>query len=414
MAITNMTNFDAALKQIYSGDNLANTTLKRRPALAMLPKRNDFGGRNMPIVNIYGNPQGRSASFSNALSNVSGVSVDDFLLTRVSNYSIASVGGEVAEASRGDAMAFLQAMKASIDGAMNSLSNSVEAQLFRSGTGSIGTVGAYVGGASTFTLGEEEDVANFEVNMVLVASATDGSALRSGSVTVTGVNRSTGVITGAVAWDGGSGITSFAPGDVVYPQGDAANGGTNVCLSGFSAWLPTSTPAGTFFGVTRSTDSRLYGQYYDGSAGTVAQALITAQSLSNRVGGAPDVAFCNHVQYRALLIDLYGNQNFNQVNATTHKGVVADISFRSVQIQGDSGPIDVIAAARCPAESAFVLEMDTWSLATLGDPVKILNLDGQRILRSSSADSYECRIGFRGNLGCKAPIYNVNVAMPAV
>jgi hypothetical protein len=43
-----MTNFDAALKQIYSGDNLANTTLKRRPALAMLPKRNDFGGRNMP------------------------------------------------------------------------------------------------------------------------------------------------------------------------------------------------------------------------------------------------------------------------------------------------------------------------------------------------------------------------------
>jgi hypothetical protein len=364
------------------------------------------------IVNIYGNPQGRSADFGNALANVSGVSVDDFLLTRVSNYSIASVGGEVAEASRGDAMAFLQAMKASIDGAMNSLSNSVEAQLFRSGTGSLSTIDidpASLGG-QVFATAEQEDIANFEVNQVLVFSAADGGAIRSGTRTVTAVDRSNGYVT-----VGGSPLSDLTTdGDYVYVQGDAANGGANVCISGFSAWLPTSTPSGTFFGVTRSTDSRLYGQYYDGSAGTVAQALITAQSLSNRVGGAPDVAFCNHVQYRALLIDLYGNQNFNQVNATTHKGVVADISFRSVQIQGDSGPIDVIAAARCPAESAFVLEMDTWSLATLGDPVKILNLDGQRILRSSSADSYECRIGFRGNLGCKAPIYNVNVAMPAV
>ena len=48
MAITNITNFDAALKQIYSSSNLAHTTLRRRPLLAMLPKRNDFGGRNMP------------------------------------------------------------------------------------------------------------------------------------------------------------------------------------------------------------------------------------------------------------------------------------------------------------------------------------------------------------------------------
>ena len=110
MAITNITNFDAALKQIYSSSNLANTTLRRRPLLAMLPKRNDFGGRNMPIVNVYGDPQGRSADFSTAQGNVSQVSVDDFLLTRVSNYSVAQVGGEVAEASKGDALAFLQAL----------------------------------------------------------------------------------------------------------------------------------------------------------------------------------------------------------------------------------------------------------------------------------------------------------------
>ena len=416
---TTVTNFDAALKQIYSASNLAKTTLSRRPLLAMLPKRSDFGGRNMPIVNVYGDPQGRSASFGNAQGTTgtaptNQVSVDDFLLTRVSNYSIAQVGSEAAEASKGDAMAFLQALKASIDGAMNSLSNSIETQLFRCGTGVIGTVGAYVGGATTFTLGEEEDVANFDVNMVIVASAADGGTLRAGTAAVSGVNRSTGVITSASVWD--SAITSFAPADFVYPQGDAANNGSNVCISGLCSWLPSTAPSGgeSFFGVDRSVDSRLYGQYTDQASADIEDGLITAGSLSARVGGNPNVAFINHVQQRSLIQNLHGKQNYNTVNATTHKGVVADIGFRSVTIQGDTGAINVVAANKCPAESGYMLEMDKWILATLGEPVKFLNLDGNRILRSATADSVEARLAFRGNLGCKAPIYNVRILMPAV
>jgi hypothetical protein len=61
-----------------------------------------------------------------------------------------------------------------------------------------------------------------------------------------------------------------------------------------------------------------------------------------------------------------------------------------------------------------MLEMDKWILATLGEPVKFLNLDGNRILRSATADSVEARLAFRGNLACKAPIYNVRILMPAV
>mgnify|MGYP003148777685 CR=1 FL=1 len=414
---TTVTNFDAALKQIYSASNLAKTTLSRRPLLAMLPKRSDFGGRNMPIVNVYGDPQGRSASFGNAQGTTgtapaNQVSVDDFLLTRVSNYSIAQVGSEAAEASKGDAMAFLQALKASIDGAMNSLSNSIETQLFRCGTGVIGTVGAYVGGATSFTLGEEEDVANFDVNMVIVASAADGGALRAGTAAVSGVNRSTGVITSASVWD--SAITSFAPADFVYPQGDAAAGGSNVCISGLCSWLPSTAPSGgeSFFGVDRSVDSRLYGQFTNQASEAIEDGLITAGSLSARVGGNPNVAFINHVQQRSLIQNLHGKQSYNTVNATTHKGLVSDIGFRSVTIQGDTGAINVVAANKCPAETGYMLEMDKWILATLGEPVKFLNLDGNRILRSATADSVEARLAFRGNLGCKAPIYNVRIQMP--
>tara|TARA_R110000751_G_scaffold27794_2_gene73156 strand:- start:3924 stop:5105 length:1182 start_codon:yes stop_codon:yes gene_type:complete len=393
----------------------------------MLPKRSDFGGRNMPIVNVYGDPQGRSAVFGNAQGTTgtapaNQVSVDDFLLTRVSNYSIASVGSEVAEASKGDAMAFLQALKASIDGAMNSLSNSLETQLFRSGTGAIGTVGAInpsSAGTDVAALGDEEDIASFDVNQVLVFSATDGSALRAGTLVVTAVNRSLGRVTVGAAY---SSVTT--DGDFIYPQGDAANNGANVCVSGLSAWLPATAPSGgeSFFGVDRSVDSRLYGQFTNQAGSSIEDGLITAASLSARVGGNPDVCFINHVQQRALIQSLRGfagatgfqGQNYDTVNATTHKGVVADIGFRSVAIQGDTGAINVVAANKCPAESGFMLEMDKWILATLGEPVKFLNLDGNRILRSATADSVEARLAFRGNLGCKAPIYNVNIQMPAV
>tara|TARA_R100000963_G_scaffold34955_1_gene30376 strand:+ start:526 stop:1770 length:1245 start_codon:yes stop_codon:yes gene_type:complete len=414
MAITNTTNFDAALKQIYSASNVANTTLTRRPLLALLPKRTDFGGRNMPIVNVFGDPQGRSAVFSTAQGNASQVKVDDFLLTRVSNYSIAQVGSEAAEASKGDSMAFLSALKASIDGAMNALSNSLETELFRSGTGAIGKVGTYVGGAKTFILTESESVANFDVNMVLVSSATDGSATRTGSATITAVDRSTGTITSGSVWD--SAITSFAPNDFVYAEGDAANAGTNVAISGLEAWLPATAPTGgeSFFGVDRSVDSRLYGQYYDASALDVQDGLIDGASLSARVGGSPDLAFINHVQMRTMIKSLTGSQQYNQVNAVTHKQVVADVGFRSVNITADNGQIDVVAAAKCPAESGFIIEKKTWILASLGEPVKFLNLDGNKILRSATADSLEARLAFRGNLACKAPIYNVRLLMPAV
>ena len=312
-------------------------------------------------------------------------------------------------------MAFLQALKASIDGAMNSLSNSIETQLFRSGTGSIGTVGAIDpdsdGSTTLAALGEEEDIANFDVNQVLVFSATDGSSLRAGTLVVSAVNRSLGRVTVGAAYS-----TVTTDGDFIYAQGDAADGGSNVCISGLSAWIPATTPGGSdsFFGVNRSVDSRLYGQFTDQSAAAIEDGLITAGSLSARVGGNPNVCFINHVQQRSLIQNLHNSQNYQTVNATTHKGVVSDIGFRSVAIQGDTGAINVVAANKCPAESGFMLEMDKWTLATLGEPVKFLNLDGNRILRSATADSVEARLAFRGNLGCKAPIYNVNIQMPAV
>ena len=91
-----LTTFDAALKQHYTTEMINNMVYKDNPFLALCKKREDFGGRNLPIPLIFGNPQGRSATFATAQARGASVSsrLEDFLLTRVRDYSIATIDNE--------------------------------------------------------------------------------------------------------------------------------------------------------------------------------------------------------------------------------------------------------------------------------------------------------------------------------
>ena len=57
MASLDLTSFDAALKQYYTDEKIYNMVYRDNPLLAMMPKREDFAGKNLPIPIIYGNPQ---------------------------------------------------------------------------------------------------------------------------------------------------------------------------------------------------------------------------------------------------------------------------------------------------------------------------------------------------------------------
>ena len=160
------TNWDPALKRLYRDENYYKATFKDRPMYATVPKFEGFTGINMPMLAVYGNPQGRSATFSEAQGNVTTTQMKQFLLDIVSDYSLATVTGEEADRSEGNAGAFLKALQSTIDFAMDSLADAIETFLPRSGTGTIGRVstGSTVS-AQTITLAEIDDVANFEVLM---------------------------------------------------------------------------------------------------------------------------------------------------------------------------------------------------------------------------------------------------------
>ena len=102
MAIgTTLSTFDAMMKEHYPQWKVNNLSLKNRPALAMLPKYEKFGGREAPIPVLFGDTQGINASFAQAQLSASQSSTSQiqFLLKRIQYYGLSQISGEVIRAS---------------------------------------------------------------------------------------------------------------------------------------------------------------------------------------------------------------------------------------------------------------------------------------------------------------------------
>lgn len=393
--------FAAALKQHYTSDRIENMVYADNPLLALLPKYEDFGGKNLPIPIIFGNPQGRSASFATAKANQTSSQLKDFVLTRNRDYSFASIDNETLEASKGNANAFMEAATVEIDGAMQAITRSLAIALFGTGSGSLGQSASAATG-TTLTLADPESVTNFEVGMELVFSTADGGgSVKSGSVTVNGVNRDTGVLTvdALTAIDGGSGV---AQDDFIFVEGDYDSK-----IKGLRAWLPDAAPTSTpFFGVDRTEDvTRLGGIRFDGSALPIEEALIDAAARAAREGGRPDHAFMSYSKFAELEKALGSKVQYVDLRGA------AEIGFRGMLIHGPRGPIKVVADQNCPNDRAFLLQMDVWKLYSLGKAPKILDSDGLKMLRQNDADGVEIRVGYYAQLGCRAPGWNVNLKL---
>jgi len=389
----NMTTFAAALKQHYTDEKIENMVYKDNPLLAMISKYEDFGGENLKLPVKYGIPMGRSATFADAVSNKTASQLKAFLLTRKSDYAIASIANETIEASKGNANAFIEAATFEIDGAIEAATRSLAISLYGDGSGQIGVVGALAtttASNDTVTLATIQDITNFEVGMQLNFGSSGTNKK------IDSINRDTGVF----IVDAASGATTT---EAIYVDGDKDN-----MLSGLGGWLPSSAPGSTdsFFGVNRSSDStRLGGIRFDGSSLPLEEALIGAAARVAREGGKPDVCFVNYNNFADLEKALGSKVSYVDVK------VNPEIGFRGILIHGPRGPIKVVPDQNCPNGVAYMLQMDVWKLYSLGKAPKILDSDGLKFLRESTADAVEARIGYYAQLGCRAPGFNVRVAL---
>lgn len=401
MAILNMTTADAILKELYTGQRVENLVYKDNPLLALLPKVETFKGRNMPLPLAYGNPQNRSATFSTAVGLTSSSQLEQFLLTRVKNYGVGFVDGETMKAADGDKGSFVDALTLEIDGVFQAVANDIAYGLGRDSSGYRAQVNAEPSEASTtvITLKEPEDVVGFEVNQsIAIHSAKSGGSQRTfdGSTTtglISAIDRSAGTITIAATYDSSG---TIAADDYLFVDGDRG-----LKISGLEDWIPDSAPSSTaFFGVDRSVDTtRLGGVRTTGTGMSIEEALIEGAFDVAREGGRPDYCFVSVNQMRKLVQQLQGRVSFVDVAAS------ATVGFRGVEVHAGAGTMTVLADRNIRDSRAYMLEMASWKLASLGPLVQLLDTDG-KLLRQSTADAYEVRVGSYAQLGCHAPGHN--------
>jgi hypothetical protein len=406
MASFDMVAANAALKELYDDQKVQSLVYKNNPFMAMVPKFTEFGGKYMPLPLVFNTSQGRSADFALAQTNQTAAEVVSFALTRAKDYSIAQIDNQTMLASKTDKMAFINGAQLVIDNAVRALTNSIATGLFRSGTGSIGRIGTISTGVITLT--NPGDVVNFERQMVLQANANDGGSPRTNVGYVIAVDRTAGTVT--VTNTLGS-TTPATPGSWVGNDYLLVQGDNNAKIKGLLGWLPTTAPVSgdNWFGVDRSTDTvRLAGVRYNGSAQNIEEALVDGSLLVAREGGEPDVCIMSFGSYSALEKSLGAKAQY-----VTMKGP-AEIAFPGIRINGANGQINVFPDRSCPPKTAFLLQMDTWKLYSLGDAPHIARYaDGLEMLRVATSDAAEVRVVSYAQLGCVAPGFNGVVTLGA-
>lgn len=424
----NIPNFQALLKEEFTSQRIARITYKKNKLLGLMPKITKFGGSDVKVPLIYGDPQS-IGPFSNAQTQKTTTQTKSaaFALKRCKKYGVITIDGETIKASEGDEAAFLEARTTEIDGIFNGASRDLAIDLYRDGTGQCGTIDASTTLASLvikFTM--PSDARNFEADQ-WINLVDSGAVLSTGGspykAQIAKVSTSAGTIT--LKAQGGNNTTSLlfpgcALGDTIVRDGCySATGGVGfdggqTCIDGVSSYIPLADPGATlFYGVDRSINpTRLAGVRYPFTSGEPVESVLIG--LSNAIsaeGGTPDVVLMGFEQGRKLQQALtakktYTTSTIRRMAIMPDGSESVDIGYPGFQVEGPDGDIDVIFDNACPGDRMFMLQMDTWALRSIGEAPGFLDLDDNKMLRESTSDGYEIRIGYYGNTQCNAPGYN--------
>lgn len=411
------------LKELYDDQKVQWLTYKDNPALAMIKKEEKFPGKYYPVPVVYGLTQGASATFSSAFNNQTSANVAEFLVTRVADFSLATIDGQLLAAAQTDPGAFIDGAELMIDAAFQTAVNRLASALFRNGAGTIGqilSVTLVSGNNYLVTLANPDDAVQFESGQTLMAvQFVDGSGTAPTDVgSVTAVNRNTGVLSVTSVTNI---VTDWPTTYFLAIQGDLPTTANNnfqpvgstvtnslLKLAGFAAWLPLAGPpvSDSFFGVNRNVDvQRLAGVTFDGTALSLEEALLQGTGRIALNGGRVDTGICSYATYTSLIISLG-----SKVQYIDDK--IGEIGFRGVQVNGANTVMSVFPDRNCPDGLIYCLEMDSWCLRSQNPAPHILKyMDEIEILRVPGVDAAELRVGMYGNVYCNRPGHNGVIAV---
>lgn len=392
----------AILKVLYPGGKLDPTIYDNSTYLSVVDRATDFGAEVYTVPVITETPQGLSYDATEAFANVAQGNYQKFQVTRSKYFGVARITDEALLAAKSDKHAMVNLWKTEMD----MISRGVVLQLAAFSFATLGAAKGVIGSISTttITLATITDITKFSVGEKIQVSDIDpsasGAALRSGSCTITALNRTTGVITcsGNIT----AGIAAAIAGDFIFRKGDFAS-----AFAGAQAWVNGGTTPGTLYQLNRNTDPiRLSGHTYDATGVPFDEAIMEMSARIGLEGETGDMCFV-HPRDMANMNKLFegktsGRREVNvksQVNGG-HAG------FKSIEVESDNGVVKVVSDRNVPRNKAFLLNMKNWQLKSLGAAPQIANFDSQEFLRVSNEMSQEVRIAFYGQNICNGPVNN--------
>lgn len=407
MAASAVSNVSEILKTIYTpGDQ--KTLYENAPLMGLVKKDTGFKGKDRAVTLRYSPEPGGSASFASAQANKNPSKYKQFVVTRRTDYVLSSLTTELYRAAKGGGeAAIVDALQSILFGMKNTAKRSLVTSLYRNGGGSRAQVQSGMA-TNTITLTNPDDIVNFEVGMKLDGSANDGTT---GAVTTGGaaseivaIDRDLGTLTNTGAnWNAATGINGLLANWHLFRQGDFG-----LTLIGLDGWIPSSVSATAFYGVDRTADSeRLAGCRLSTAGATVEETILNLLKRVYRAGGSPDHVFLHPEKFNKLVKELGSKRTYTDARSSD-----ASVGYRGLVIEGQGGQAKVFSDPNCQVGTIWALTLDTWKLATLGEPMSLLDEDGNMMLRESTADALELRMATYGALICDAPAYNGRAPAP--
>lgn len=383
---------------------------KDNPTFGMVSKREDWEGDNYIVPLQTEANQSGGVTIAIAQAGLFPDTYKRFTMTRLQDFAVARVNGEVIDAASSNKGAFVNAFKRAMEGAIFTAKRSAAIHQFRAGTGSRGQIssGSNVSTA-TVTLARLSDITNMSLGLTVQLANTDGGTLRSSGANaqITKIDRLNGTITFSDVLT--NLIAAAQANDFILRSGDL-----NGVIHGMGAWVPTSTPSNTLFnGTDRSVDPvRLAGQFVNCQNLNYRESLITGMSRIKVENGDPDTVVLNPLGVQIFAKEMEGKSiYFKQVElAAAVKGTKATVGYDAFETQLDGSKVRVISDVNCPNGDGWVTQFDTWFFASILAVPRILEYQGvSQFVHVTNDDAVEIRVGYRGDLGCDGPSYNVHL-----
>lgn len=380
-------------KTVYMGRDLSNQAKRKTPAYDTCQKMDDFDGANLTFPFNFAVPTSVATTLPAAQAGANSSSFDNWVMTtRKTLYGVLTIDAISMRAARKDIGSFLRLRQKETNELMAYMKMVLGGHAFwGDGAGNLAQVTAVTGSnpATAFTV-SQFDVVKFHLKQVLVFNPTrTGSVgtIKASTFQVTGLNRTTGVITVTRLTGAGAGVDP-AVNDFVYQ-----NATYDAFPLGIDAFVPASDPGtggvpATLLGMTRTDDPTMKAGWRVGWQGSIEETVkFLAAIMGQYLEQENSVCWVSRFNWFRLDQELTAqNRKVIDARATQVFGSPALLLITP------EGNIPVVADPYLPNDRGYILEMSQIETHHLDGLIHVADDDGLGAIRQAADDGIEIRL----------------------